>query len=237
MFYTSIADYYDYIFPLKPQQVELSLSLLNNPPESRLLDFGCATGRFASAMAEKAVAVTAFDPDEKMICGAGCKNELDPVQFYVGDLQSLPPQLPSFDLITCFGNTLAHLNADELLVDLKNCHSRLAPNGKMLIQILNYEYILKERVIDLPLIDNETVRFERSYSYETLPDSISFITRLLLKKKMTVIDNQISLYPHTRNDMQEALVSAGFSDTKFYGDLKLSPETGSQLPLVIIASK
>ena len=69
-----------------------------------------------------------------------------------------------FDAVICFGNTLVHLDSITQIRDfLQQCAHLLKNDGILFLQILNYHYILSQKVDELPLIDNDQIRFERYY--------------------------------------------------------------------------
>jgi hypothetical protein len=54
------------------------------------------------------------------------------------------------DGILCFGNTLVHLPDEAAIASfLWQSHQLVNPSGKLLIQILNYEYILDNKITAL----------------------------------------------------------------------------------------
>jgi glycine/sarcosine N-methyltransferase len=112
----------------------------------------------------------------------------------------------------------------------------LKVNGRLMIQILNYDYIVHEKLSSLPLIDNETIRFERSYSY-LQNGKIAFTTQLLVKNENHTSTHCIELLPVSRNELSEMLIQIGFSDIEWYGNFAGYPLKNNSLPLVVSASK
>ncbi len=142
-----------------------------------------------------------------------------------------------FDAITCYGNTLVHLkNKEEISDFLKSCSLVLRTEGHLMLQILNYEYILKENIRELPVIDNDKVRFERYYEF-TDSEHLEFITRLTIKEDQSVLNNRIPLFPLTREQLKVLLTNTGFSDIKFYGSFNRAPFKEDSLPLLVEAIK
>jgi SAM-dependent methyltransferase len=70
----------------------------------------------------------------------------------------------------------------------------LKPGGTLAIQILNYDFILESSMTRLPLIENETIRFERYYEFSSgqAGPLVDFITKLTIKKDSLVLDNRCS---------------------------------------------
>lgn len=160
-------------------------------PETRkLLDIGCSNGRLACMLAEDGYDVTAFDLSSAMIDEAvrisenreskpsraqngetkqsraqNGKGRLKLLELDMLDVaEAFEPE--NFDLAYCVGNTLVHLEDDATIQRaLRGFAQVLKPRGTLVIQILPYARILKKRPPQLPLIENEVLRFERFYEY------------------------------------------------------------------------
>jgi len=224
--YQSIAAYYDFIFPLKPAQIEFATQHIAS---GHIFDIGCATGNLAVELARLGYSVTAIDMDVNMIHLARAKSSQ--VDFRVHDMTNLEIFPAShFDGIVCFGNTVVHLLEDETILDFfTQVQHVLKPDGVFLMQILNYDKILSENLTELPLIDNEYIRFQRSYTPRGR--LLDFETQLMIKAENRIIENTIQLYPITQKTLVELLRQAGFQDITCYGDFQENPVEG--LPLVI----
>ncbi len=88
-FYKTIADYYDYIFPLKQPQLNFLNKLCSIYDIKTMLDIGCATGAMAAFMSDFIDEVSAFDLDESMINIAGKTHSGIKVKYQVGDMLCL----------------------------------------------------------------------------------------------------------------------------------------------------
>lgn len=235
-FYESISKYYDRIFPLKRPMVEFVLSNIADNSECRLLDIGCATGHMDGAIASSNINVIGIDLDKEMINYAKKEYNDEDISFSVMNMLDIDKEFDnnSFDVVTCFGNTLVHLvNEEEIYDALKKMKSVLKKDGKILIQILNYQYILDECIKELPLIENEEIKFERFYSEQVRDERLIFETRLTIKKTGEIISNEIYLYPLLKGQLEKSLEKLGFSDIHFYGSFNKELYTYNHLPLVV----
>ena len=241
-FYRSIADYYDLIFPLEKSQVDFVKSCMDEPyPGRTVLDVGSGTGNLAIALSQAGFTVAAIDSDPEMLRKA--EGKLKPgtvVTFALMDMREMSARFTasSFDAILCFGNTLVHLDGPREVEDFC-AHSRdmLRGGGGLLLQILNYDHILDHRVSDLPLIENDAIRFIRHYEYDPKTKTILFKTRLAVKGAFKEIDNEIPLYPLRRGELETALRKSGFTDITFYGGFDKRELKADSLPLVVRALK
>lgn len=237
-FYTSIADHYDHIFPLNKQQLNW-VKQETGATSLHLLDAGCATGSLAIELAKCGFKVDAFDLDAQMIELARRKDDNKVVRFTSGDLLKMEENYAAntFDGLLCFGNTLVHLNDENEIAQFLNAaYLLLKQGGKLMIQVLHYENILRRKLEQLPLIDNEVLRFERSYRYPE-NNSIVFDTRLTIKAEGKTLNNSVKLYPVSHTQIRRLLIDAGFSSVKSYCDFAGNELTEQSIPLLITAVK
>ncbi len=240
-FYTSISDHYQHIFPFNPAQVNFLKTILPYNG-ARILDVGCATGDLSFALAHFGFPVWAFDSDAQMIeiaQNAKPEDTMFPV-FEQLDMRLIDQQYPEsyFDAVLCFGNTLVHLlNNDDIMKFIQGTYKLLAPEGKLTIQILNYQYILGDQIKSLPLIDNEHISFERNYTFDEGSDLIDFNTRLTVKSTGQEIANSVKLYAIKQNKLQELLEEAGFGSFEYFGSFNAEPLTKTSLPLIVTCQK
>jgi hypothetical protein len=124
-----------------------------------------------------------------------------------------------------------------ILKMLYGVHRSLQPGGKFLLQILNYDYILGEKVSELPLIETENVKFYRNYKFHEDHEHVKFQTRLQLKSTGEVISNETTLLALISNDLLDLLKKAGFKNIQLYASFKEENFGGKHLPLVVSAKK
>ena len=232
-FYSSISKYYELVFPYKPMQLEF---LLKNGLENadKVLDIGCGTGNLALAVANQNCRVKALDFDREMVAIAKAKNNSSNPEFLHVDMRNIADyfRAGSFDLIYCFGNTIVHLlSNDQIRKFLHAVKSVLTPGGQFLLQLLNYENILTNQITQLPLIENNTIKFERYYEFNE-PELVDFITMLTIKASGETITNRIKLYPLTKTKLSNLLLDAGFENINFYSGFNEKPLNNTSLPLV-----
>jgi len=239
-FYEEISQYYDMVFPVGQAQVNFITKAAGKPPKA-LLDVACGTGGYSLALARQGYAVTAVDLDSRMIEELKAKidseNLEDKIHALQGDMLELGQKLDrKFDLAFCIGNSLVHLEGtEEIQQFLTGVKNLLVPNGRLIIQIINYDRVLGKNISSLPLIEDKQagLTFERYYRLEG--NKVMFKTILTVPGKQLV--NEIPLYPVLSEELSGLLTAAGFTDLRLYGDFRRNEfDKENSYALVIEAS-
>jgi len=239
-FYDSISDYYDNIFPYDDNQVNFVKTYAGlETGKVNVLDIGTGTGKPALKLSEYGYLIDAIDYDSRMIELAAKNKHSDSLYpvFKVMDMRDISSYYKddTYDIVFSFGNTLVHLlNNDEIIRFFISVKKLLKKSGVLLIQILNYDYILDNNIKELPLIENDKITFIRKYE----PDKnglINFNTELKIKKSGKIIKNSIKLNPLRKNDLEEFLLKSGFSGIEFFGNFNKEILKPDSLPLIVKA--
>jgi len=262
--YEPIAEHYEQIFPVSRAQVDFIAARTERSGGARLLDVGCAVGDLAAALHRRGFEVTGIDLNHRMIERARSRHLFDTknrdLEFAAMDMRRLTEhfQADSFNTVCCLGNTLVHLRGaaeiESFLADtarLLDHRPREGKRGTLILQILNYEHLLKTRPKTLPPIETDTLLFERSYSYPSKEHpggsgdaagsansgggNILFSTKLTLKKDGRSYEDSIPLYPLLRGELQEMLQRQGFAPPLLFGSFDDSPLEPDSFPLIAVA--
>ena len=236
IFYTSISKYYSEIFPFNPMQLKFVKNKLGELTGKHILDIGCATGELSFQLAAGGAEVTGIDLNEDLLQQAIGNKKHEKLTFQQGNMlelaQDFSPQ--QFDAVLCFGNTLVHLNSEELVLQmLEGAKTVLKPGGQLLIQLLNYDYICSEPVEALPVIDTENIKFIRRYNFTDDSDLIGFQTDLEIKAINRIVSNETPLLALKSETLKTLLERAGFRNIQFYANFKQDAFGGKHLPLVV----
>jgi SAM-dependent methyltransferase len=241
-FYTDISLVYDDLFPVSPEQRALFVSLMDDGGARSVVDCGCGTGSQLQPFAVTGLSCFGFDPDPSLVAIARRKLATYPkTRVETGSFADLP-RLVSFpsDLLMCLGNSLVHVPQDEASRFLADAAGALSRSGTLLLQILNYERLLREGVTELPMIraSEGTVEFRRRYEWEG-DRKVLFRTSLRFAgaDEPRIVRNEIPLYPIYPEELWEMLTNAGFGDIRFYGDFARSEFSPGSEALVSLARK
>ncbi|NKI25254.1 class I SAM-dependent methyltransferase [Arenibacter sp. 6A1] len=238
-FYQKIAPYYHHIFKINVKQVDF-INLKIPESDCTILDIGCGIGTLSFTLSKYYKNVLGIDMDAEMIRAASKKleNQSKSIQFQQLSMLQLDAHIDknSVDGIICFGNTLVHLNSlDDILDFLRQSKAVLKSNGKLLLQIVNYDKIIEKNIQQLPLIENDEITFERNYDYCESENKIDFNTLLSVKSTQEIIENSIELLPLLQKELALLLNKAGFDNCNYYGNFNQEPYAVDSPALIVEA--
>ena len=236
-FYQAISKHYREIFPLNPMQSGFVKDSFTTHREKTLLDVGCGKGDLVLELSTSFGLLTGIDLDSSMLEDAQAAAP-DNTSFMKLDMMDLRKQFGegAFDGLLCFGNTLVHL-PDQLSISefLQQAGIVLKGNGKLLLQIINYDRILDQDIKSLPTIETKHCSFVRNYHYDSKAHLIDFETKLSIKASGESILNKIRLYPLRKTELHSMLLDAGFSSITYYGNFRRDPLENDSIPMVVEA--
>ncbi len=239
-FYTSIANYYSDMFPYKPAQMQFVKEHAGGVEGKAVLDIGCSTGLLAKELANQGARVTAIDLNPILLEQAQQHSAHENVRYLMVNMLHIGQEFDDsmYDVVNCFGNTIVHLlDLNDIQQMLNAIYDKLKPRGNFFIQLLNYDYINKEKVGQLPMIETESIKFTRKYQFTEGDPIVQFQTELKLKKENQTIINNAQLLMLGSTQLKEMLDKAGFQDISFYADFLGNPFGGKHLPLVVRCNK
>ena len=228
-FYNQIAEKYDFIFPLSPAHKTFFASELHG---KTILDVGAATGNLTAYLSSQGYEVTAIDLSERLIAKAAEKG----VTVQQRNMLAID-ELPAFDNIVCIGNTLPHLDSKtSVQLFLQKAYGQLTQGGKLVLQLVNFQKYFAQQQGDylgnLPLIENDKVKFERYY-YLNEEGKIIFKTIL-----DDTIKNEELLQPIFADQLTQWLTQIGFKAINLYGNFKKDPfDKEKSMALIVTAVK
>ena len=219
-----------------------------------LLDIGCGTGELVIDLAGRGAKVVGIDGEVRMIDYANekiaklkidtqndheieCSTDRKPT-FIRMDMRSCGSEFTSaaFDGISCLGNTLVHLSGEmEIAEFLATLKTILKPSGILTLQIVNYQMIFETDRHELPVIENEIIRFERYYDFEPNGDSVDFRTTLEIKESGKRIESTSTLYPLGHDRLLVLLEESGFTKLDLFENFSGNPFTPKSMSVLIRA--
>jgi glycine/sarcosine N-methyltransferase len=244
-FYNALAADYDIMTEFDRRFRSESLhfaEIVNHFKLKSALDAGCGSGLHSFVLARMGIRVTAVDVSKKMLDQMKRNSErlgID-VRLVRSSLTELKGKIKdSYDSVFCLGNTLAHLlTKSEMLAALKAFRSALNSGGILIIQLLNYDRILKSRT----RIQNVKIAGKKSFIrfYDFEEKNIRFNLLKMEREGQNISHSLISvrLYPWRRNELSKLLRHAGFAKIGFFSDIRMSVfDKRTSRDLVIAAEK
>ncbi len=223
-FYSEFAGYYEAVFPYRDLVNEFLASHLQGPPQ-RVLDLGCGTGHYCGRLAAAGHRVLGIDLDPAMIAVA--RREYPAAGFRRLDLNDVHTLAGPFDLAFCIGNVAAHLPGANLPRFLSRLEKILAPGGRWIFQVVNWDFILDQAKpqgsyrFDDRQLENEGVIFRREYR-DVSPESLRFLTSLE-GPEGTIFAGEVVLYPVRAGRYLQLHEQAGFTLAGHYSDYLRTP--------------
>jgi len=255
-FYEAISPYYDLIFPVEAGTVDFLARRVRSGCPS--LDAACGTGGHAVALARRGHPVTGVDLDAAMIERARSKAPGLAVDFQAMDMARLAEGLPGgYGLVYCIGNSLVHLDSEELMAQaLEGWCELLVPGGTAVVQIIHYDGILERGAVGLPTLRDEEhgLEFTRRYDYAPDRSSVDFHTVLTVRRpegsggkgqahgdpgraEPLRLEHSVALRILKRAALEALMRGAGFRDLEVFGGFDEGPLSPETLPLVLTARK
>ena len=209
--YNHLAHHYDAFFPIDQHVKTFIEGVIQK--EGYALDLGCGTGRVAQIIHEFGMEVTGIDLDETMIEVA--RKRHPEIKFEVKNML-YAFEHESYDLVTCFGNTLPHLDESSLNLFFETVSKHLSRSGVLIIQMLNYDLIMKNKPSSLRRIEQDGIVFERNYTYQDR--HILFHTRLI--DHGIIQEGTNILFPHLKSTLEHIILKHLLKPTFLEDDFK-----------------
>lgn len=223
--FDKIADTYDLMvnWPARlSREIPFFEKIIKDNQIKSILDIGCATGNHAREFTLSGVNVTAIDPSEEMLrIAASLTNGDNPVYAYGGLGISLPDG--TFNMITILGNTATlSPSIDDFTDSIHQLYGKLTDHGTIVIQIVNYDKIIKNEILTLPAIKKTRNKTDYIFLREyRMVEGYPELTVITVEINGDDIKHRIE---HTRHiplssiKLGEILSGAGFKNIKLYAD-------------------
>lgn len=184
-FYDNIADKYHWFFSSwndrMTEQTKMIIDILNKYNVKSVLDCSCGSGLQTIGLAKHGYKVDAGDISENMILKAKqlAQDENIYVDFKKADFRELEKSfVKKYDAVISWGNSIPHLMDDiEIDLALKSIFNRLNDNGIALLNMRNYDAMLKNKNRFHPMRINDLkdgYRYSIIYVFDYLDNKIRF---------------------------------------------------------------
>jgi glycine/sarcosine N-methyltransferase len=187
------------------------------------VDMGCGTGVHTIGLSSLGVDVTGIDVSPEMLARACAHAEgRKGIRFIEGDfLSAALKQLHAPDAIFCLGNTLPHIaSITELARILAYWKSCLRPGGRIIVQLLNYERILRQRERIIGIRRGGDAIIIRFYDFTEPRITFNILTILEKEGRMSHGLQSTLLTPFNADNLRSAALDAGFRDFACHASLQ-----------------
>ncbi len=236
-FYKMLSRYYHEVFPLNESALRFLKEELDRVDAQVVMDLACGIGTYSVALAKAGFLVTGTDLEENMIALArehAAKNQVK-VDFSVLDMREVGNSSTQYDAVICIGNSLAHLLLDD---DLRRTVSGVArvlrPGGTLVVQVVNFDRVLRLGGLELPRKQTENLTFIRRY-VPVGEEHVRFFSSLTVNGK--TYNNEIMLRAVTSSVLCELLESEGFEPVWVFGDFSRAPYEDDSPAIVAVADR
>lgn len=132
----------DRLWPRTAREVQFVQESLGFAPGAELLDLGCGYGRHTLELAERGYRMSGVDLSRPLLergAGEARRRNLD-VAFMHGDMRELAFDA-AFDGILCMQTTFGYFDDHTNFAVLQGMARALRPGGRLLIEVMNRDYI------------------------------------------------------------------------------------------------
>ncbi len=218
--YTQFAAVYDLFFPFKENVYQFLKSFVPSGQQS-ILDIGCGTGHYCGRFADDGFMVVGIDPDEGMIQKA---KELNPqALFYQISAQEIDRLNETFALVFSIGNSMSHINQQELCNFLTNLRKMNKPRNRWLFQVVNWDAILIKDRHTFPVIKEESGMTLHRFYDDFSAEQLIFMIEIKDANNDLVLRSKQILYPLSAEKCISIHQKYGFNLKAHYGDFSRSP--------------
>ena len=238
----NIAEYYDELYPtgdeLKKFYNEETKSFV---APVKYLSIGCGTGTFAHYLAKEGADVTGLETVSPLLESANRKRrtQLMALRFFqMSSLEMCRFLGKSFYNVVSILNDRIIFTRDKTLMAklFFDCKQLLAPNGKLILQLPNFEKFNADSAANLPV--RESIRVRLFTKIQTAPDGTKFFFQELEtgNGKRLVVTRDAQIFPLTKNQIEQFAKEVGFTKFDFYGDLNYGEFTKNSDELIVVIS-
>lgn len=227
---------------------------LAGAPAKAVIDLGCGTGEHVRHLASRGFRSVGIDLSEEQIDAArDYANEFGQhgPEFLLGEITDLPRLTEErFGAALCLGNVAPHLEDRELSQALEALARRMLPEGRLVLQLINYERVFAKKLRALPInFRDDPARTGGEIAFVRLmtPDGEQHVrfyptTLAIRPDEEPAVElkaaREVRLRAWSRTDLTAVLESAGFRLAATHGDMVGGAfEAEDSTDLVVVATR
>lgn len=225
--------------PKAAREADRASGLLAVRPGARILDLCCGAGRHAVRFAERGYRVTGLDIKADLLEAAREEASRRGVSLELarGDARRLPWSA-RFDAVACLFTSFGYFarEEDDLAV-LRSARRALKPGGRLLLDLLNKEWLMRRFTPRFSQRGEGPVRrVDNRLSFDFLRGRLDN-RRTLFLKDGTRRETALSIRVYTLVELTRLLAAAGLRFDSAYGGLDGRPYGLGTFRMVVTASR
>lgn len=202
----------------------------------KILDCACGIGTQAIGFAKSGHVVTGSDLSKASIEHASREAQSRglEVSFFVSDMTSMS-EIPegNFDVVAAMDNALPHLSGEQVRRAIRVIASRLAPNGRLIASIRDYDELLNQRpTVQQPVFYGVPGQRRIVHQVWDWVDAKRYVVHLYITEESNhawTAHHFVSEYRCIlRSELSNELESAGYKDVQWL----MPAESGYYQPIV-----
>lgn len=238
----NIVEYYDELYPVTDDQKKFYEQEMNNYEKPvKMLRIGCGTGYFEHSLAKEGADVTGLETSKDMLESANRKRrtQLMSIRFFQMSTLEMSRFLGKgfYNIVSCLDNRIVYIHDQTLIKKFFfDCHELLAPNGRLILELYNFEKFNAVPMVKLP--DLESIRAKLFTQVWTKDDGTKTIQQDVETgngRVLPVIENA-PIYPLKRAEIEEFAKSVGFTTSEFYCGFDRAPYDPASDTIVAVLS-
>jgi SAM-dependent methyltransferase len=232
-------DLYDVHFSAEQseQEARFAASALKLQPGDRVLDLCCGRGRHAVPLARLGLNVTGLDQSAEYLSLArtAAREAGVNIELLQADMRDIPASKP-FDAVVNLFSSFGYLASDaEDARVLRAAHAALKPNGGLLLDLLNREWVLLNQTPDDQHTGPKGIVYleHRDFDLRSGRNHVTFTAQAPDGTRHELPGHHIRLY--TLTELIAMLDAAGFDFETAYGGFDGAPYAMHTRRMIVLA--
>ena len=238
----NIAEYYDELFPTNDELKKFyaqESKIFASPV--KYLGISCGTGTFEHYLAKGEADVTGLETVSSLLESANRKRRTQLMSLRFFQMSSLEMcrflGKGFYNIISILNGRIIFTHDTSLMAKLfYDCKQLLAPGGKLIISLPNFEKYDFDSIVKLPV--RESIRVRLFTKIHTQNDGIKFLQQELEtgNGKRICVTKDAEILPLNKNQIEQYASGAGFTKIDFFGGFDRSEFTAKSDELVLVIS-
>lgn len=214
-YYGVLANFYDEFYPVDPKLGERLATFFGEPPK-KLLVIGCATGAVCKQLYDMDYGVVCMDKEKKML-EKTLEREPNLETIHL-DMRRIGEIEGGYSGVLALADILSHVeNAKELRSILQAIYDMLIPFGGLVIELHNYEMILRQKLDKLPniILRGGKMGLQRTFCTDSHKHRLK---KNVIRVDDLIIESKQHIYPAGKDEIEKMLKDIGFSVVETYAN-------------------